>query len=535
MNFNDLLLKAEQGTLKKLLGSATFQLLKLLEPNLTYPSKLKEIILTIYTPEQLLLSKEKRNLLFDLLSPKQAEILAIVLKAPQNEDPYRALKKVKINSNSEAKKYLFNFFEIPIAPIVKNNIKLPSTIENTPKYALFSYQRRAAKKVKHYLSKHPRRVLLHLPTGAGKTRTAMNIITDHLRNNEPTLVIWLAYSEELCEQAIAEFQKAWNFLGDRPISTYRFWGSHDLNLDQIKDGLIVAGLAKVYNAAKKSISFINRLGVKTTLVVIDEAHQAIAPTYQLILDALVIPYENTSLLGLTATPGRTWADIETDAKLAKFFAQQKVTLEIEGYKNPIDYLVDQQYLAKANYRSLYYKTGIEISAQDINRINRDLDIPKYILNRFGEDEHRNLSIILDVEELTQRHQRIIVFCTSVEHAHLLSSILYFRGFKSDYVTGNTPKEKRELIINNFKDNHPEPKILCNYGVLTTGFDAPKTSAVVIARPTKSLVLYSQMVGRAIRGVKAGGNPTAEIVTVIDHQLSGFASVAEAFQNWEDVW
>nr|WP_276751020.1 hypothetical protein [Chlorogloeopsis fritschii] len=57
----------------------------------------------------------------------------------------------------------------------------------------------------------------------------------------------------------------------------------------------------------------------------------------------------------------------------------------------------------------------------------------------------------------------------------------------------------------------------------------------IARPTKSLVLYSQMVGRAIRGLKAGGNATAEIVTVVDSQLPGFGSVASAFHNWEDVW
>jgi superfamily II DNA or RNA helicase len=78
-------------------------------------------------------------------------------------------------------------------------------------------------------------------------------------------------------------------------------------------------------------------------------------------------------------------------------------------------------------------------------------------------------------------------------------------------------------------------ILINYGVLTTGFDAPATSAAIIARPTRSLVLYSQMVGRATRGVKAGGNAEAEIVTVVDPHLPGFGSVAEAFKNWEDVW
>jgi len=535
LNLNDLLSKADEETLQKLLGSATFQLLKLLEPNLVHPSKLIETLLTLHTPEELLLSKEKRDLLFDLMTTEQAKILSIVLEAPVNQDLYQALKKVKISSYSETKKYLFNFFEVPHPSKNINSNATPSVITNTPKYPLFIHQRQAAKKVKNYLSQPPRRVLLHLPTGAGKTRTAMSIIADHLRNNEPTLVIWLAYSEELCEQAVTEFEKAWGCLGDRPISTHRFWGSHDLDVEQAKDGLVVAGLAKVYNTVKKSIRFINQLGVRSSLVIIDEAHQAIAQTYKLVLDALVVPYEKTALLGLTATPGRTWADISADAQLAQFFAQQKVTLEIEGYDNPIDYLVEQQYLAKANYRPLFYETGIEISPQDLNRINTELDIPQYILTRLAEHEQRNLGIILELEEIAKNHHRIIFFSTSVEHAQLITSILRLRGFIASAITGDTPKSEREQLIQSFKDDQLQTKILCNYGVLTTGFDAPKTSAAVIARPTKSLVLYSQMVGRAIRGLKAGGNATAEIVTVVDSQLPGFGSLASAFHNWEDVW
>jgi DNA repair protein RadD len=72
-------------------------------------------------------------------------------------------------------------------------------------------------------------------------------------------------------------------------------------------------------------------------------------------------------------------------------------------------------------------------------------------------------------------------------------------------------------------------------VLTTGFDAPKTSGAIIARPTTSLVLYSQMVGRAARGPLAGGNEHAEVATVVDTGLPGFTSLVDAFHNWEDVW
>ena len=73
-------------------------------------------------------------------------------------------------------------------------------------------------------------------------------------------------------------------------------------------------------------------------------------------------------------------------------------------------------------------------------------------------------------------------------------------------------------------------VMVNYGVLTTGFDAPATSAALIARPTRSLVLYSQMVGRATRGTRVGGNAQAEIVTVVDPHLPGFGSVADALRT-----
>jgi superfamily II DNA or RNA helicase len=123
----------------------------------------------------------------------------------------------------------------------------------------------------------------------------------------------------------------------------------------------------------------------------------------------------------------------------------------------------------------------------------------------------------------------------VSHAYLLAGILVARGHDAKTITGETPIARRERYIRQFKKDNPHRMVLCNYGVLTTGFDAPKTSAAVIARPTRSLVLYSQMVGRAIRGPRANGNHEAEIVTVVDTTLPGFGSVTDAFKNWEDVW
>ena len=140
--------------------------------------------------------------------------------------------------------------------------------------------------------------------------------------------------------------------------------------------------------------------------------------------------------------------------------------------------------------------------------------------------------------MIKKHQRIILFAITKPHAIVLNSLLTAIDIKSNVLTSDTNSIERNRIINNFKvsrKDNPESIVLCNYGILTTGFDAPETSCAVIARPTDSLVLYSQMVGRAIRGEESGGNEEAEIITVIDENLPGFGNVAEAFVNWDDVW
>lgn len=114
-------------------------------------------------------------------------------------------------------------------------------------------------------------------------------------------------------------------------------------------------------------------------------------------------------------------------------------------------------------------------------------------------------------------------------------MLTIKNIDALFVAGETESGERERRIKRYKSSGSSKIVMLNFGVLTTGFDAPRTSCAIIARPTKSLVLYSQMVGRATRGLRAGGNKEAEIITVTDPNLPGFGSVTEAFQNWEDVW
>ncbi|MGV9303839.1 DEAD/DEAH box helicase [Nonomuraea sp. NPDC003727] len=403
-----------------------------------------------------------------------------------------------------------------------------------PTYGLFPYQRTAANKVRRFLYSGERRTVLHLPTGGGKTRTSMNLVCDHLRQNEPTVVVWLARGKELLEQAALEFERAWIALGNRELSVVRMWGDHPAGLDHINDGVVVLGLDKASAAAKSDQTFLDRLALRTTLTVFDETHQAIAPTYRRVLDALTLR-SDSSLLGLTATPGRTWADVAEDERLAELFARQKVMLEIEGYDNPVTALIEQGYLARPTFRTVAAKSGMKLSTHDLRGLAASFDIPDAIVDRLAESVQWNLQVVRTVLDLSNRHRRILLFAASVEHSRLITAILPMLGIDADQVTAESSARHRDRVISRFKGPGTRPMVLSNFGVLTTGFDAPRASAAVIARPTRSLVLYSQMVGRVIRGPKAGGTSTCEIITVVDPELPGFGDVADAFTNWEDVW
>jgi len=530
--FQQLLRQSKAGALKELIGESIVETLEGLDKDLLEGNKLGELASKLIDPAEALRDPAKSAQVIRLLPLPKAKELAGKLGLEGGKDLFERLSEAAADPNSL--QALYSFFGVVREARVATDAK-PDVMQLGADYGLFDHQRVAAGKVLEVLGKPPNKVVLHMPTGAGKTRTAMHIVAEHLRSREPTVICWLAQNAELLDQAADEFEKAWNSLGDRSLEVIRFWGARRPDVTQIRDGVIVAGLAKMNAFDNRDPAAMLRLADRVSLTVIDEAHQAIAPTYASVLTALSTKRASNQLLGLTATPGRTWSDIAEDAVLSDFFDNQKVTLEVEGYDDPVSFLIEEGYLARPTFRTLNSEAGLALSEEDVQVLSAAVDVPDTLLDRLGDNAQRNLKITIGIEDLATRHNRIIVFAASVASARLLAAILVVRGYEAYVVTGESGATERERIIKKFKSNSTRPIIVCNYGVLTTGFDAPATSAAMIARPTKSLVLYSQMVGRATRGPKAGGNVEAEIVTVADPHLHGFGSIADAFRNWEDVW
>ena len=510
----------------QLLPTGAFNLINAIDPERINSSKRVETLGETLSLELAVNDTRRRKILLDAVPP--SKIGELEDRIGMSLSQLRRKKELE----QSLRRDLLGFFGFTT---IANQTTIASEPVKTvsPERGLFSHQKRAASEIERYLYFEEGRAMLHLPTGTGKTRTAMSIVASHLRTRSKGLVLWLATTRELLEQAAAEFELTWRALGDRQVDCVRFWSSYNPPIDKITDGIVIAGLAKLHSYGKKRKRLWS-LGDRTTMVVFDEAHQAVATTYRDIVETVVTRNPKTPLLGLSATPGRTWGNPNVDIAVAELFCGNKVMISFNG-ANPIRHLTNEGYLAEVDFSLLNVEPGLQLSAEDLVEISEALDISDALAARFGEDGQRNLRIIQCLLELAKTHSRILVFAASVDNALLLASVCRGMGLKADAVTGKTDAWERKHVIQKFKRSGGLHRILINYGVLTTGFDAPAASAALIARPTRSLVLYSQMVGRVIRGPKAGGTNHCKVVTVVDTTLPGFGDVAEAFMNWEDVW
>jgi superfamily II DNA or RNA helicase len=128
------------------------------------------------------------------------------------------------------------------------------------------------------------------------------------------------------------------------------------------------------------------------------------------------------------------------------------------------------------------------------------------------EDASNAGLIETIQKSDAR--QILFFTNSVPHAQEMAARLCLLGIPAAAVSGDTPATARRWFLDRFKSG--DLRVLCNHSVLTTGFDAPRTDLVLIARQVKSPVSYMQMVGRGLRGPRNGGTETCTILTVLDN-------------------
>ena len=427
------------------------------------------------------------------------------------------------------------------------NSKFDAVRRIEPKYPIRKYQQSCTSELWHLYENKEHRALLHLPTGAGKTRTAINFICEYLRDNTHKSVIWFADTVELCEQARNEFNIAWESIGNRGMGSFAFYSSSELSLSGINEGFIVAGLQKFRSqesSDKASAKLIlDNFKKNVGLVIFDEAHKALASTYKdIILDIIEKAGVNCFLLGLSATPGRkTYINSEDDEEnqqLSELFSNNKVTPIIDGYVSIIEYLIEEKFLSNYTILPINYD-----NSETVFRMHSDFENDSKLLNYLADSDLRNDEIISTViAEINSPHPEIeerpdalnqgIVFALNVSHAKRLEILLNNAGIKSKVIIGKTDSYQRSVAIQRYKNQ--EIRVLINYGVLTAGFDAPCTNSVFITRPTSSLIQYLQMAGRAMRGPKSGGSKNCRIYTVKDEDKQ-FNNMYNAFKYWDTSW
>ncbi|MGN1106109.1 MAG: DEAD/DEAH box helicase, partial [Huintestinicola sp.] len=386
---------------------------------------------------------------------------------------------------------------------------------------LYEHQEEAIRRIDAINKKDTFRSLLVLPTGGGKTLTAAYWLLKNAVDKEKK-VLWIAHRHLLLEQAAEAFKN--NAYTDdminRTVFNYRIIsGMHDKPIHiQKNDNILIAGKDSLIHSLDKLNDWISGEDI---YLIIDEAHHAVAKSYKKIIKYVEEHARSLKMLGLIATPFRTSEDEQ--GALKQIFTDDIV------YKTDLETLIKKGILAKPYFDE--YSTDIKFTdhlgvkaMQNIE--NLDL-IPEEIAEEIADSSERNNLIVNKYMENREKYGPTIVFAVNQTHAIALNALFNEKGkkygIKSEYIvsavrdsiTGITISNKdNEEKINKYKNG--EIQVLINVNILTEGTDLPKTHTVFLTRPTVSTVLMTQMVGRALRGEKAGGTKEAYVVSFVDN-------------------
>jgi len=379
--------------------------------------------------------------------------------------------------------------------------------------------------------------LLVLPTGGGKTFTAVNWIC---RNVLPKKikVLWLAQSSYLLNQAFDSFcDNALEILNRESVNIRVVSSSPEHSkastISQTDDILIITSQTAILNFSSESRD-INGNDVETEFkrfiknslesglfIVLDEAHHAPAYGFRSLWKGILNLVPNLYMLGLTATP--THNDKKIGGWLFKIFNKEIL------YKADQNELIHQKILAVPEYFEKPTGKDFVVDEALYDRLVREhKELPENIVQMLADDSARNDYIVDDYVKNKDRYGKTIIFADRWPQCIYIKEKLVEKGIKADAVFSKVHDDadmrsiksdiySNEKIINDFKNS--KDGVLVNIRMLTEGVDIPDVKTALLTRQTTSSILMTQMVGRALRGEKAGGGPgknSANIVLFIDN-------------------
>lgn len=342
-------------------------------------------------------------------------------------------------------------------------------------YTLRPYQNEAVQNTLKYFRVKKEPAVIVLPTGAGKS-----LVIAELAKIAKGRVLVLAHVKELVEQNHAK---------------YVSYG--------LEAGIYSAGLSKkettqkvifgsIQSVARAKQSFFDDFN----LLIIDECHRVNADDdtqYAQVIKKLTDKNENLCVLGLTATPyrlGNGWiyeynANGELKSEQTKFF--KKCVFEL-----PLDYMIKNKFLTNP------VKIDIPVTCYDFSELTESgkMYTTAQVEDLIKKQKRLTPLIIKNVVDITESYNRkgAMIFSASVKHAEEIMD--YLPEGEARLILGDTDNDERDKLIESFKKR--EFKYLVNVSVLTTGFDAPHVDVIAILRPTESVSLYQQIIGRGLR-------------------------------------
>ncbi|EHK1075094.1 DEAD/DEAH box helicase [Vibrio parahaemolyticus] len=341
-------------------------------------------------------------------------------------------------------------------------------------YTLRPYQADSVKAVIHYFRKHSTPAVIVLPTGAGKS-----LVIAELARLAKGRVLVLAHVKELVEQNHAK---------------YEGYG--------LKGAIFSAGLGRketdqqvVFASVQSVVRNLDSFKNQFSLLVIDECHRVPDDknsSYQKVITHLRELNPGIKVLGLTATPYRlgmgwiyqyhTRGQVRTEE--SRFFRDCIFEL-------PIRYLLDENFLTPARMMDapvLSYDFSQLKPANTGRYKEAEMDMV------IDKAKRATPQIVEQIIQYARERKGVMIFAATVRHAQEVHGLL--PEGETAIVIGDTPTPERDAIIQAFKNR--EIKYLVNVSVLTTGFDAPHVDLIAILRPTESVSLYQQIVGRGLR-------------------------------------